>query len=138
MSNEAARSSARLNAFGIAVSDMSRSVAFYRQLGLAFDGDAENAPHAEAPLGDGVRLMIDTEEVIRSFLPDWSPGGSGRVSLAVAYDSPTEVDEAYAGLADQGFGHTEPWDTFWGQRYAIVTDPDGTHVDLYAPLPADT
>jgi uncharacterized glyoxalase superfamily protein PhnB len=128
-------SSARLNAFGIAVSDMGRSVAFYRQLGLSFDAGAENAPHTETTLGGGVRLMLDTEEVIRSFDADWSPGGSGRVSLAVAFDSPAEVDEAYASLAGQGFGHTEPWDAFWGQRYAIVTDPDGTHIDLYAPLP---
>ena len=28
-----------------------------------------------------------------------------------------------------------PWDAFWGQRYAIVTDPDGNHVELFAPLP---
>jgi uncharacterized glyoxalase superfamily protein PhnB len=28
----------------------------------------------------------------------------------------------------------EPFDAFWGQRYATVLDPDGNGVDLFAPL----
>ncbi|MFL6036949.1 MAG: glyoxalase, partial [Gaiellaceae bacterium] len=28
----------------------------------------------------------------------------------------------------------EPFDAFWGQRYATVVDPDGNAVDLFAPL----
>ena len=32
-------------------------------------------------------------------------------------------------------GHLEPWDAFWGQRYATLRDPDGIGVDLYAALP---
>ena len=28
--------------------------------------------------------------------------------------------------------HKEPWDAFWGQRYAVVKDPDGNHIDLFA------
>jgi catechol 2,3-dioxygenase-like lactoylglutathione lyase family enzyme len=28
----------------------------------------------------------------------------------------------------------EPYDAFWGQRYANVADPDGNAVDLFAPL----
>jgi hypothetical protein len=31
-------------------------------------------------------------------------------------------------------GHKEPWDAFWGQRYAEVLDPDGNLIDLFAPL----
>ncbi len=31
--------------------------------------------------------------------------------------------------------HLEPWDAFWGMRYAVVRDPDGTPVDLFAALP---
>ena len=30
--------------------------------------------------------------------------------------------------------HKEPWDAFWGQRYAQIHDPDGNVVDLFAPL----
>ncbi|CAM5247607.1 hypothetical protein SCALM49S_03160 [Streptomyces californicus] len=28
----------------------------------------------------------------------------------------------------------EPWDATWGQRYAVVLDPDGCGVSLFAPL----
>jgi uncharacterized glyoxalase superfamily protein PhnB len=31
----------------------------------------------------------------------------------------------------------EPWDAFWGQRYAVVHDPDGNGVDLFCPLKGD-
>lgn len=35
----------------------------------------------------------------------------------------------------EGFnGKKEPWDAFWGQRYAQIEDPDGHTVDLFAPL----
>ena len=37
-------------------------------------------------------------------------------------------------VAAGGRGHKEPWDAFWGQRYAEVLDPDGNVVDLFAPL----
>jgi hypothetical protein len=37
-------------------------------------------------------------------------------------------------LAALGHGRKEPWDAFLGQRYAVVSDPDGNHVDLFAPL----
>jgi uncharacterized glyoxalase superfamily protein PhnB len=31
--------------------------------------------------------------------------------------------------------HLEPWDAFWGMRYASLRDPDGNAIDLYAQLP---
>ena len=63
------------------------------------------------------------------------PTGSARVSLAIECPSPSEVDATYARLTAAGHaGHHEPWDAFWGQRYAAVKDPDGNTVDLYANL----
>jgi uncharacterized glyoxalase superfamily protein PhnB len=45
------------------------------------------------------------------------------------------VDAAYQRLTAAGYaGRKEPWDAFWGQRYATVLDPDGNSVDLFAPL----
>lgn len=38
------------------------------------------------------------------------------------------------GRIDHGLGHKAPWDAFWGQRYAVVVDPDGNLVDLFADL----
>ncbi|WP_200262534.1 VOC family protein [Streptomyces sp. HSG2] len=128
----------RFDAIGVIVSDMTASVSFYRRLGFAFPEGSERQPHAEAELPGGLRLMLDTEETVRSFNPDWRPPtGSGRTSLALRCDGPGEVDAVYRELVAAGCrGESEPWDAFWGQRYAIVADPDGNAVDLFAPLPA--
>jgi uncharacterized glyoxalase superfamily protein PhnB len=59
------------------------------------------------------------------------------VSLAFALPDPAAVDDAYAQLTGAGHqGELEPFDAFWGMRYATVLDPDGTGVDLFALLPA--
>lgn len=122
----------QLNAIGIAVSDMQRSIAFYRLLGLDVpDGD----DHVDAFLPNGVRFMLDSENVIRSFLPDWQRTDGNQVSLALECASPAEVDEIYARVVAAGYeGEKEPWDAFWGQRYALLGDPDGVRINLYAPL----
>jgi uncharacterized glyoxalase superfamily protein PhnB len=53
--------------------------------------------------------------------------------LAFAADSPAEVDSWYEELTAAGYdSYREPWDAFWGMRYAVVRDPDGNNVDLYA------
>ncbi len=124
---------ATFDALGIVVSDLERSMAFYRLLGIDFpDGEG----HVEATLPGGARLMLDTEELIKSFDPDWtSPSEAGRIALAFLCDSPGDVDATFARVTDAGFaGKTPPWDAFWGQRYATVLDPDGNSVDLFAPL----
>jgi len=43
---------------GVPVSDMARSVAFYRLLGLDFPEGAENEAHVEAPLPGGMRYAL--------------------------------------------------------------------------------
>lgn len=119
----------------LVVTDMSRTLAFYRRLGLDVDPGVEG-PHVDVDLG-GLRLAFDTVEVIRSFDPSWTPPSGGHASaLAFACDSPAEVDETYAALVAEGHqGHLPPWDAVWGMRYAVVRDPDGRPVDLFAPLP---
>jgi uncharacterized glyoxalase superfamily protein PhnB len=127
---------AHLEAFGIPVSDMARAVVFYRLLGLEFPEGAESEGHVEAQAG-GIRYMLDSEDVMRSFDPDWKRPSDGHlVGGAFRCDTPEEVDSVYAELLEAGgSAHKEPWDAFWGQRYAQVKDPDGTVIDLFAPLP---
>lgn len=123
---------AELNAIGIVSSDLARSIAFYRLLGVDFP---EEEGHIEATLPSGVRLMLDSEEVVRSFRPDWTRETGNQLGLAFECDSPADVDEVYARVTGAGFdGEKEPWDAFWGQRYAQLSDPDGVPVDLYSPL----
>jgi catechol 2,3-dioxygenase-like lactoylglutathione lyase family enzyme len=124
----------RFDFISLVVQDMAATLAFYRRLGLDIPSGAESEPHVEAALPGGLRIAWDTEEVIRSFAPDWSPTpGSGRIALAFRCDSPPQVDTVYAELVGAGYkGYLKPWDAVWGQRYAVVLDPDGNGVDLYA------
>jgi catechol 2,3-dioxygenase-like lactoylglutathione lyase family enzyme len=123
-----------LNAVGIVVSDMARSLDFYRRLGL----DAPDTPdegHVNIPLPNGLRLMLDSEEEIRRFRPDWTRRPGNQLSLAVQCDTPADVDKIYSHVVGAGYqGDKDPWDAFWGQRYAQLSDPDGVPVDLYAAL----
>ncbi len=122
----------------LVVSDMARTLAFYRLLGLEIPPEADHAPHVDVELGGAIRVAWDTHDTIRSFDPGWTPpaGGGHRMGLAFACGDPEEVDAAWAELTDAGYeGHLAPWDAFWGMRYAVVHDPDGTPVDLFAPLP---
>jgi uncharacterized glyoxalase superfamily protein PhnB len=122
-----------LNAIGIVSADLAASIAFYRLLGVDFPEDGEG--HIEATLPSGTRFMLDSEDVVKSFRPDWTREIGNQLSLAFQCTSPAEVDELYGRAKDAGFNaEKEPWDAFWGQRYAQLRDPDGVPVDLYAPL----
>ncbi|MET9497186.1 VOC family protein [Streptomyces sp. NPDC006552] len=116
----------RMDAIGIAARDLAASLAFYRLLGLTFPAGAERLPHVETELPGGIRLMFD---------PDDSDADRGRGRLALAFHcgDAAGVDAAYAALTRAGHhGERAPWDAVWGQRYAVVHDPDGNQVDLFA------
>ena len=93
----------QLNALGIVVSDMARSIAFYRLLGLDVP-ETQGEGHVDAFLPNGVRLMLDTEETVLSFRPDWKRERGNQLGLAFECESPAEVDAVYARVtdADQG------------------------------------
>jgi catechol 2,3-dioxygenase-like lactoylglutathione lyase family enzyme len=124
----------RLNALGIVTSDMARSIRFYRLLGL----DVPETPdegHVDTFLPNGVRFMLDSEDTVRSFRPDWTRERGNQLALAFECESAADVDAVYARVVEAGFeGEKAPWDAFWGQRYAQLSDPDGVPVDVYASL----
>jgi uncharacterized glyoxalase superfamily protein PhnB len=122
----------QFSAIGIVSSDLERSRAFYALLGVEI---AAGDDHVEAALPGGLHLMFDTEEIMRSFRPDWARETGNQVALAFACATPAEVDETYARIVEAGFeGVKEPWDAFWGMRYAQLRDPDGVGIDLHATL----
>ena len=124
----------RLDLFGLVVTDMAASLAFYRRLGLEIPDEADSQPHVEVSLPGGLRMAWDTIDTIRSFDPDWQPPAGGhRLSIGFDCGSPAGVDETYESLTAAGHtGHLPPWDAFWQQRYAVLFDPDGATVDLFA------
>ena len=117
---------------GIAVNDMAESLRFYRILGLEIPETAAHEDHVETISG-GMRLAWDTIEMIKSFLPDLDESRGNRIEIAFKCADKDDVDAVYNAVVSAGFnGYKEPWDAFWGQRYAILEDPDGNHVSLFA------
>lgn len=129
------------DSLSIFVADMAMSLAFYRRLGLDIPADADGAPHAEHLLPSGFRLMWDTHETVASYDPAFhvSTGGPSSVGMELAWrlETPDDVDALHTSITEAGHAsHLAPFDAPWGQRYAIVVDPDGHHVAIFAPLTA--
>ncbi len=122
---------------GITVKDMAAALAFYRLLGLAIPPDSAGEPYVEVITPNGYRISWNSQEMVKGIDPHWTEPTGHRMTLAFKCDSPAEVDATYGQIVAAGYnGHTAPWDAFWGQRYAVVLDPDGNLVDIFAALPA--
>ena len=126
-----------LSQVNLVVRDMARSLEFYRRLGLTIDADSDPAwarHHAAAVLPNGMRLEFDSQ----AFAHQWGWKGSAGGGMGVLFfDLPTreDVDRLFAELTQAGAPvHKAPEDAFWGQRYAIVEDPDGNAVGLTSPI----
>ena len=86
-----------LNAIGIVVSDVGRSIAFYRLLGVDFPEEGEG--HIEATLPSGTRFMLDEESVEGDRAPDVGRHDADGVqlrhvdtlALAVSVHAPPDV-----------------------------------------------
>lgn len=125
-----------LGFIGIVTADLTASLRFYRELGISIPEVAAQEDHVDAKLADGTTLAWDTTELIQRLDPSYvRPTGGHRIALAFNLGTPAEVDRKYAELCQAGHqGKVAPWDAFWGQRYATVSDPDGNSVDLFALL----
>jgi catechol 2,3-dioxygenase-like lactoylglutathione lyase family enzyme len=123
-----------LDAIGIVSEDPARAVAFYKMLGIELVAHS-GADHYEATTPSGVRIMLDSLELIRSFEPSYEKARGSGVIMCFKQSSAKAVDELHAAVTKAGHRSIKaPWDAFWGQRYACVADPDGNQVDLFAPL----
>lgn len=120
------------DAIGIVSADCEKAVRFYALLGVEFVR-AGGHEHFEAKTPGGVRLMLDSVALIKTFEPDYVHVRGTGVTLCFKQESREAVDRTYATLTGAGgSGKKAPWDAFWGQRYACVLDPDGNQVDLFA------
>jgi len=122
----------KFDMIGIVVEDMKKALDFYRLLGLEIPESANGDKHVEVNQ-EGFRLAFDSREIITDVYGGWEQPSGHRIELAFLCDSRDAVNELYANITEHGHvGHREPWDAFWGQRYAIVQDPDGNLISLFA------
>lgn len=119
----------------IVVAEMAAAMSFYRTLGLTIPDGADDEPNVQVMTPGGVTLGFFTEALIKANNPHWVQPVGQRVTFACRCDAPAEVDAVYARVTAAGYeGRQAPWDSFWGQRYAMVADADGNRVDLFAAL----
>jgi uncharacterized glyoxalase superfamily protein PhnB len=124
---------AELEAIGITTADLASSLRFYGLVGVAVPDPDED--HVEAQVAGGLSLMWDTEQLIRQIEPDLPSPVRQRIVFAFRCADAADVDATYARVVEAGFeSKAEPWDAFWGQRFAYLRDPDGNIVALFAPL----
>ncbi|MEA2554484.1 MAG: hypothetical protein QOJ65_2660 [Fimbriimonadaceae bacterium] len=125
----------KLDMIGIVCKDQAESLRFYKLLGVPAPEYKEGEPYVECTLQNGLRISWNSVEMMKQIDPAWEEPAGHRMGLAFLCDSPPDVDQAYASVLAAGFlGYKEPFDAFWGQRYAQVLDPDGNVVDVFAPL----
>lgn len=125
----------KIDAIAVASSDLEKTMQFYQLLGFTFNPIAGDEKHVEAVTEKGeVRLIIDTKELIQE-LYGVEPTPSNHSVFAMLCESPSDVDSAVQAIQREGFVIVkEPFDAFWGQRYATVQDPDGYMIDIFAEL----
>jgi catechol 2,3-dioxygenase-like lactoylglutathione lyase family enzyme len=130
----------RLDQVNLVVRDVEASRAFYTRLGLDFGAERDpvwSAHHVSARHGDDTPLDVDLDST--TFAGQWNEGwtgGSGAV-LGFKVDTRAEVDSLVAALVAEGvLVQQDPYDAFWGARYAVVSDPDGNAVGIMSPVDA--
>ena len=122
----------------LVVHDVGASRAFYTRLGLHF-GDVPDpvwdAHHVSARHDEATPLDVDLDSV--TFATKWNRGWSGGSGAVLGFKVGTrdEVDALVASLVGDGVTvQQEPYDAFWGARYAVVSDPDGNSVGIMSPI----
>jgi catechol 2,3-dioxygenase-like lactoylglutathione lyase family enzyme len=125
-----------LDQINLIVSDMAATVDFYRLLGLEVPDTAPEweAHHRTAVLPRGIDLDFDSLTFAKAWNSGATPGTGGAV-IGFRVETRDDVDVTHRRMV--GAGHRsqqDPYDTFWGARYAIVEDPDGNAVGLMSPI----
>ncbi|MCX7360779.1 MAG: VOC family protein [Alphaproteobacteria bacterium] len=136
------------NQLNIVCGDMAASIEFYRCLGASLPdenvwGTATGAHHAsvlDAGGQAGPELDLDS----MAFAARWNAGWrgredlKGRVVVGFGVASREEVDRLHDKMTGAGYRSLQqPYDAFWGARYAVIEDPDGIAVGLMSPRSAD-
>ncbi len=121
--------------------DVVATVEFYRRLGFTIpDAKIWRTPsgshHTEGATLEGTfEIEIDSSALASVYNAGYGADPES-CSTVIGFRLATReaVDDRYADLIAAGYrGRQQPYETFWGARYAIVCDPDGRDVGLMSP-----
>jgi catechol 2,3-dioxygenase-like lactoylglutathione lyase family enzyme len=101
----------------LAVTDLSRSVAFYQQLGFEVESRNDDWGWASLRLGT-CRLMLDVS----------TNGHPGPIRRSVIYLYPDDLEAYHREARANGLVLPEISSTFYGMREFRIDDPDGNHL----------
>jgi uncharacterized glyoxalase superfamily protein PhnB len=125
----------------LVANDVDATVDFYRRLGVDIGEEkiwrtSTGAHHTEGvALGPGAEVEIDSQLLARIYNAGYSEASDTVIGFRLA--SREAVDAIYDELTAAGYdGRQEPYDAFWGARYAVVADPDGRDVGFMSPSDA--
>lgn len=118
------------------VTDLAATTRFYEGLGWTLEPMGPVAATAELPGGLSVAFLPAGDREFVAAFDAGHPGGTGGSALLdVRVEDREQVDVLYRELLDRGGSSGQPpIDAFWGSRYAVVVDPDGTHIGLKSPV----
>jgi lactoylglutathione lyase len=125
--------STRIDMIGIFVADLSRMVAFYRDvLGFAITWDG-SGPYAEFA-NDGVRFSMYERAQLPGLLgqtPGYPAGLNGSFELAIDLPTSTDADRMYAQVIAAGAQPVyAPRDEPWGMHSSMIADPEGNLIEI--------
>lgn len=123
------------------VSDIGRSCDFYRQLGFTFRSlSRQEVETVEAWVSTdaGVTIVLHSPDFASWWDPSTPGPAAGGPQIDLEVDSPDLLDAVVGELRKSGATIAkQPVDMSWGQRFAIVIDPDGYRIGLKAALAAN-
>ena len=125
--------STRIDMIGIFVADLSRMVAFYRdvlEFAITWDG---NGPYAEF-VNEGVRFAMYERAQLPGLLgqtPGYPAGLNGTFELAIDLPTSADADRVYAQVIAAGAQPVyAPRHEPWGMHSSMIADPEGNLIEI--------
>jgi len=124
----------------LTVSPAAAAIGFYaaifvaKQRALMPAVDGLRIAHCELSINGGSVMLADAFlELGQTRAP--MPAEPVTMSVSLEYDTPKEVDDICSRASGLGAKiETQPTNTFWGTRFAVLRDPFGHRWILNAPL----
>lgn len=135
-----------LDQINLVCSDPDAALTFYRALGVDIPDESvwrtPTGAHHSSAADSSAPIGFDLDSA--AFAQHWNAGWkgrkdlSGRVVVGFTVPSREDVDTVFRTMTAAGYRTLQdPWDTFWGARYTIIEDPNGTAVGIMSPISPD-